>query len=182
MFRPLLCLALIASLAVGTHADTAPAPPPPDPWAIACGEAMTTARTRLAKTHKAFKTADVMVQGPIDLPARSVPKGLSLPPVFRAGSAVHFSLQLRNVPEYFYADVIDARDDKDRWSSHAGAGRWTCVESRSGTQRNNVCAMRVDDRIAIVRAIFWRAKAPRPAAYVAAVKHAAEACLRPTPP
>lgn len=184
MSRLLACLALIGSLAVGTPAygDTPPSAPPPAPWAVACGKAMTSARARLATKHEAFKAAVVTVQGPIDQPSRSLSKGLSLPPVFRAGSAVQFDLQLLDVPEYFYTDVIDARDDRDGWSSHAGSGRWSCVESRSGQQRNHVCAMRVGDRIAIVRAISWRAKASRPAAYLSVVKLAAEACLQPTPP
>ncbi|MBA3456431.1 MAG: hypothetical protein H0T42_25270 [Deltaproteobacteria bacterium] len=175
--RSPIILVLTCAFGAEAQAETQPA----EPWAVACGEAMTAARARVAKVHTAFKRASVSVAGPVDLPARSQRGGKPFPPVHRAGSAVHVDLQLRHLPEYFYTDVIDVRDDKGGWASGAGDGAWSCHERRSDSQRNLVCTMRVDEHIAIVRSIRWRATSARVTAYMAAFQDAGAQCVRPAP-
>lgn len=175
--RGLVIAVLACSLVAEARAETQPA----EPWAVACGEAMTAARARVAKAHRVFKTASVDVYGPVDLPSRSGGGRKPLPPVRRLGSAVHVNLQLLNVPEYFYTDVIDVRDDKNQWAIVAGDGSWNCRDHTSDTQRGLECTIRVDDRIAIVRSIRWTAKSARVTAYMKAFQEAGAVCVQRPP-
>lgn len=181
MRRVVVAAVALAALAGTANAKRRPPPKPAsaptiDPWAGDCGQAFTAASEQLAKKHRAFRGAHADAVGPVDTPAQGSPGMMPTPPVKRLGSAVRFDLQLRSVPEYFYADVIDVRDDHGDWAPTAGDGEFACVTHKSGKQHNVHCVMRRGDHLAVVRAIHWR-RSPRVAPYLRAFQAAATRCL-----
>lgn len=151
---------VIALVAAAAPAVAAPATPvaatTSEAWATTCATAIDDAAARIGQRHRAFAGVRADVLPPIDRPATRRGR-MWTPRVRRHGWGVGWSLQLA-VPEYFYVDLIDVRDDRDGWLAVAQP-TWTCATTRQGRQRNTVCVVRRGERLVVVRAIAWRRSA-----------------------
>jgi hypothetical protein len=172
-----VAFALVALVAAGPPAVAAPAgavvAPTSEAWATSCAAAVDGAAARIGQRHRAFAGVRADVLPPIDRPATRSKRSWS-PPLRRHAWGVGWSLQ-GVVPEYFYVDFIDVRDDRDGWQDVAQPA-WTCATTRSGRQRDTRCVVRRGERLAIVRAIAWRPSA-RVDAYLRELAVATDACL-----
>lgn len=175
-------LAVIAVTMIASASAAAdPAPPSPSlpPEAEACAAALRGARDRVARVNRAFRGARVDGLGPVvRAPTRGGPRVKPTPGFVRHGWGASVDLQRMAVPEYFYVDVVDLRDDRGGWAAIAGDDAWACTVRDSGDQHNVDCVRRRGDHVAIVRAIHWHRVSPRHVeAYLAAFREAGEACL-----
>ncbi|MBL8625999.1 MAG: hypothetical protein JNK64_32085 [Myxococcales bacterium] len=169
-------VAAVALVAVVAPAGAAPATPvaaTSEAWATGCAAAVDGAAARIGQRHRAFAGVRADVLPPIDRPATRSGR-MWTPPVRRHGWGVGWSLQLA-VPEYFYVDLIDVRDDRGGWQAVAQAA-WACATTRRGSQRDTECVVRRGERLAVVRAIAWR-RSTRVDAYLRELAVATEACL-----
>ena len=175
--------ALAASLVSVIPARPAAAQPLP-PEAARCEAALAGARDDLARTHRMFRSTTVEGLAPEVRPTIQGGPGRKATPGFvRHGWGAGAELQRLRVPEYYYVDVVDRRDDQGDWAALAGDDTWRCRDRASGAQHNLDCARRRGTHVAIVRATHWRRATPRHvAAYLVAFKAATEVCLVPAPP
>lgn len=171
-------LAAVAVLLVSVPAVAEPDPPLPAE-ARACVAELTRARADVNRRRVGRLAGTIDAFPPVDRPARRTsPRVKPMPAFKRHGWSAHFELQRHDLPEYYYVDVLDLRDDRGAWASVPTDDTWACRETQSDDQRNAQCVLVRGDRVAVVRATHWRRRTPaRIAAYLEAFRAATERCL-----
>lgn len=146
-------------------------------WSVACGEAMTATRDRLAaQVDRAFAAAYIGVYGPIQRPEPPPRDGMkSIRGLWGDGSWIHFDLQRWGPRENYYIDVTDGRTGDLEWVASTPGDRWDCTSEEEGQRRT--CRMHLDGRSSVVRVMCWE-DCSRAAAYMQAFVATTEACLR----
>jgi hypothetical protein len=174
MSRLLLAL---AALVVSVPAAADPALPPE---ATACVAELRKARHAFNQRKLGRLAGTIDAQPAIDRPARPSTRGLKGVPAFKRHAwSAHVDIQRYHIPEYYYVDVLDVRDDGGAWAQLATADTWSCREQRSNDQLDADCVLVRGDRVAVVRAIHWHRRPPaRIAAFLDGFRAATERCLR----
>lgn len=185
--RSLVLTSLVVAVVVAAgRADAEPpaplasAPVGDEAWVTPCARSLDDAARELGRRHRAFRRLTATVVPRVPPPRVTVSRtGRPLKPVpvrVRHAPLVSWSLQYLGVPEYFYVDVLDLRDDERGWAEVAGDGAWACSTRTLGDQVDRDCAQRRGGRLAVVRAIYW-GRSPRAADYEAAFTRASARCL-----
>jgi len=169
-------LIALAAMLVPAASSAQPAMPAE---ATACVTELREARHALNQRKLGRLAGSIDGYGPVDRPPRPPTARREGRPGFeRHGWSAHVDIQRRHIPEYYYVDVLDVRDDRGGWASLTTGDVWTCRELRSRDQHNLECVRVRDDRVAVVRVIHWHRRAPpRIAAFVDAFRAATERCL-----